>query len=340
MTELKSLTYEQLQELLKQLSQPKYKADQVFSWLYRGVTSFDEMSDISKALREKLAECSVITVPQIERKLVSAVDGTVKYLWRLHDGEYVESVVMKYHHGNTICVSTQVGCRMGCAFCASTKNGLVRNLTAGEICDQVIFAEKDTGERISNIVLMGIGEPLDNFDNVMTFLKNINHEKGKNIGYRHISLSTCGLVDKIYELAKIDIPITLSISLHAPNDEKRKAIMPVARKWDVETLLKACRDYVKVTTRRISFEYTMIQGQNDSLDDARELAKRLRGCLCHVNLIPVNTIAERDFTRSRKDAIEAFRSELERLGITATVRRTLGADINASCGQLRNKANG
>ena len=295
------------------------------------------MTNISKATREKLSAVSFISTLKIREKYVSKIDKTTKYLFELPDGNCIESVVMYYNHGISICISSQVGCRMGCGFCASTIGGLYRSLTAGEILNQVIFAQKDIGERISNIVMMGIGEPLDNFENVKKFLRNVNHEKGLNIGYRHISLSTCGLVPKIYELAKENMPITLSVSLHAPNNDIRNSIMPVNKKYPIEELIKACKDYIKTTTRRISFEYSLISGVNDSMENADELARLLKGMLCHVNLIPVNKIEEREYKKGNKQEIRAFCERLNSRGINATVRRELGSDIQASCGQLRKK---
>lgn len=332
---LKDLTLPELEDFLILNGEQKFRAKQIFKWLSLGVTDFDEMTDISKALRAKLGEISYISKITIVRKLVSKIDKTTKYLFKLGDGNTVEAVIMYYKHGITICISSQVGCRMGCKFCASTIGGLVRNLSAGEILDEVIFAQKDIGERISNIVMMGIGEPLDNFDNVIKFLKNVNDPLGLNIGYRHISLSTCGIVKNIVELEKADIPITLSISLHAPTNDLRSEIMPVNKAYDVDTLIDACRHYVNTTKRRISFEYTLINGVNDSENVARILAKKLKGMLCHVNLIPVNEVDETGFKKSGRQTIEKFTKVLEKNGITTTVRRKLGSDINASCGQLR-----
>lgn len=337
MTDLKNFEFQELCDFLKELGEPKFRAGQIFEWLSKGVTSFDEMTNISKATREKLSAVSFISTLKIREKYVSKLDKTTKYLFELPDGNCIESVVMYYNHGISICISSQVGCRMGCGFCASTIGGLYRSLTAGEILNQVIFAQKDIGERISNIVMMGIGEPLDNFENVKKFLRNVNHEKGLNIGYRHISLSTCGLVPKIYELAKENMPITLSVSLHAPNNEIRNSIMPVNKKYPIEELKKACKDYIKTTTRRISFEYSLIHGVNDSMENADELARLLKGMLCHVNLIPVNKIEEREYHKGNKKEIKAFCDRLISHGINATVRRELGSDIQASCGQLRKK---
>jgi 23S rRNA (adenine2503-C2)-methyltransferase len=337
MIDLKDLSYEGLGEFLKEQGEPAFRTKQIFSWLHKGVEDFDEMTNVSKLAREKLQKVSFISRLKTREKYVSKLDGTVKYLFELEDGNCVESVVMRYKHGLTICISSQVGCRMGCRFCASTIGGLYRSLSAGEILNQVIFAQKDIGERISNIVMMGIGEPLDNYANVILFLHNVNHPEGLNIGYRHISLSTCGLVDKINALAEENLPITLSISLHAPNDEIRNSIMPVNARYPVEELLKACRNYVEKTTRRISFEYSLIHGVNDSKEHAKELAKKLKGMLCHVNLIPVNKIEERTYEKSRAEDIRMFQETLVSLGVNATVRRELGSDISASCGQLRKK---
>ncbi len=337
MVDLKDLTFDELAELLSSIGEPKFRTKQIFSWLHKGVESFDEMTDISKKTKEKLAEIAYVSTLTIREKYVSKLDKTTKYLFELPDGNCVESVVMYYKHGISICISSQVGCRMGCAFCASTIGGLYRSLTAGEILNQVIFAQKDIGERISNIVMMGIGEPLDNYDNVIKFLHNVNHPEGLNIGYRHISLSTCGVVDKIYALAKEKLPITLSVSLHAPNDEIRNSIMPINRRFNVSELITACKDYISETTRRISFEYSLISGVNDSKENAKELAGLLKGMLCHVNLIPVNKVKERGFEKGTKEQIEMFQNTLISLGINATVRRELGSDISASCGQLRKK---
>lgn len=336
-TDLKSMRAEELEAYVTgTLGLPRFRAGQIWQWLWKGVTSFDEMTNLSKDIRAKLEENCYIDVLTVENKQVSK-DGTIKYLWRLMDGNYVESVLMHYHHGNSICISTQVGCAMGCKFCASTLEGRVRNLRASEIIDQVLFAQKESGQPISNIVLMGIGEPLDNYDNVLTFLYNVNNEKGLNIGMRHISLSTCGLCDGIDRLAQEGLPITLSISLHAFNDEVRSEIMPVNRRYPIGVLLDTCRRYIQKTGRRISFEYTLIAGKNDSPQQARQLAALLKGMLCHVNLIPVNEVVESGFRRSSQDRVNAFRDTLERCGINATVRRHLGGDIDASCGQLRRK---
>ena len=337
--DLLSMFPEELSALCVELGQPKYRGKQIFEGLYKGVRDINDFSSLPKSFREKLIESAFIPTAKIRRKLVSSIDGTVKYLYELHDGETVESVFMRYHHGNTMCISTQVGCRMGCAFCASTKAGLVRSLAPSEMLLQILEAERDLGERVSNIVLMGMGEPLDNYDNVMKFLRLVNHENGLNIGLRHISLSTCGLVDKIDRLADEGLPVTLSISLHAPNDEIRRQTMPIANKWSINELLGACRRYIDKTGRRISFEYALIDGVNDSKEHAHELGRLLSGMLCHVNLIPVNPIKEKNFKRSEKNAIKVFTETVETYKISATVRRRLGSDINASCGQLRAEEN-
>ena len=338
--DLLEASYNDICNIVSTLNYPSYRANQLYEWASKG-TIIENMTNLPKDMRNKLAEYGCyLYIPKIRRKLVSKIDGTVKYLLELRDGQLIESVVMKYNHGNTICVSSQAGCRMGCKFCASTLKGLDRNLTASEILGQIIAAQNDLGERITNVVMMGIGEPLDNYDNVIKFLHLVNSEKGLNIGYRHISLSTCGVVDGIYKLANENLPITLSISLHNVNTDERKQIMPITAKWSVEELLKACSDYFKKTGRRISFEYTLISGENDSSLHAEKLAHSLfstfgKGTPIHVNLIPLNDVSERDFKRSSQNAVFAFQKRLTDLGINATVRRRLGPDINASCGQLR-----
>ena len=336
MVDIGSMTPEELAAWLKEQGEPAFRAKQIFHWLYRGVTSFDEMSDLSKALRQKLAGQCFLTVPKVARKQVSKLDGTIKYLWELSDGNCIETVLMRYKHGNTVCISCQVGCRMGCAFCASTLAGKVRDLTPAEMIAQVLFTQLDSGEPVSNIVLMGIGEPLDNFDTVMKFLTLVNHPEGLNIGMRHISLSTCGLTDKIDKLAQRGLQLTLSVSLHAPDDETRSKIMPVNRSVGVEKLMDTCRRYFQTTGRRISYEYAMIDGVNDSDWQADLLASLLKGTPGHVNLIPLNDVEESPLKPSRR--VAAFQKRLERHGITVTVRRKLGGDIDASCGQLRRKA--
>ena len=333
--EIKSLTLSELKNALA--GQPAFRAKQVYTWLHRGVRSFDEMTDLPKALRETLAENWLLTVPEPVRRQESKLDGTVKYLWRLHDGNCVETVLMKYHHGNTVCISSEVGCPMGCAFCASTIGGLVRKLSAGEMLDEVLFTELDSGQPVSNIVLMGIGEPLDNYDNVCRFLELVNSGEGMNVGMRHISLSTCGIVPKILELAESRLQLTLSVSLHAPDDETRSKIMPVNRRWPVDELLAACREYYAKTNRRISFEYAMIRDVNDSPETARLLLKKLKGLPAHVNLIPLNNVEESPLKPSDRAAVLRFQKLLEDQGVACTIRRTLGSDIDASCGQLRRK---
>lgn len=335
MKDIKSMTLDELQADLSAIGQPRFRAKQVYTWMHRGVTNFDEMTDLPAALRERLTGEYTLTYPTVARCLRSQKDGTVKYLWRLMDGNCVESVLMRYHHGNTVCISCEVGCPMGCAFCASTRGGLVRRLTPSEMLDQVIFTQKDSGLPISNIVLMGIGEPLDNYDTVLRFLHLVNSTEGLNIGMRHISLSTCGLADRIERLAQEDLQLTLSISLHAPDDAVRSEIMPINRKYNIETLLAACRAYFDRTGRRISFEYAMIRDVNDTPQMARLLVRRLRGLPAHVNLIPLNEVAESPLKPSLPETVRQFQIILEEYGITATVRRTLGSDINASCGQLR-----
>ena len=336
MVDIKSMTLEELTAWFKDQGEPAFRAKQVFQWLYRGVTSFDEMSNLSKSLRQKLSATCFITAPKVARKQVSALDGTIKYLWELGDGNCIETVLMRYKHGNTVCISCQVGCRMGCAFCASTLAGKVRDLTPAEMIDQVLFTQLDSGAQISNIVLMGIGEPLDNYDTVMKFLKLVNHPDGMNIGMRHISLSTCGLTDKIDKLAQLGLQLTLSVSLHAPDDQTRSKIMPVNKAVGVEKLMDTCRRYFQTTGRRISYEYAMIDGVNDSDAQADLLVRLLKGQPGHVNLIPLNEVEESPLKPSRR--VAAFQKRLESQGVTATVRRKLGGDIDASCGQLRRKA--
>ncbi len=334
---LKSMTQPEIGALLKEMGQPAFRAKQVFSWLHKGVRSYDEMSNLPKSLRDALALQYPICAPEVVRKQESQKDGTIKYLWRLSDGNCVETVLMRYHYGNTVCISTEVGCAMGCAFCASTLGGLVRKLEPFEMLDQVLFTQVDSGQPISHIVLMGIGEPLDNYDNVMRFLELVNSPDGMNISMRHISLSTCGLVPKIDELAKRKLQLTLSVSLHAPNDEIRNTIMPVNKAYPVDALLDACRRYYGATSRRISFEYAMINGVNDSEENAKELIRRLKGLPAHFNLIPLNHVEESPLKPSSRNAVARFQKILEDGGIPATVRRTLGGDIDASCGQLRRK---
>lgn len=334
---LKSQTLPELAGIFKELGQPQFRAKQVYTWLHKGVRSYDEMTNLPKALRETLEERYPICPPEVVRRQESQRDGTIKYLWRLSDGNCVETVLMRYHYGNTVCISTEVGCRMGCAFCASTLGGLVRRLEPQEMLDQVLFTQVDSGLPISHIVLMGIGEPLDNFDNVMRFLELVNSPEGMNISMRHISLSTCGLVPKIDELAQKKLQLTLSISLHAPNNEIRNRIMPVNKAYPIEQLLDACHRYYQATSRRISFEYAMIRGVNDSPENARELLERMKGLPAHFNLIPLNHVEESPLQPSTRATVAAFQKILEDGGIPTTVRRTLGGDIDASCGQLRRK---
>ncbi len=334
---LKSCNLTEMGALFKEMGQPAFRAKQVYTWLHKGVRSYDEMTNLPKTLRDVLTEKYPIIAPEVVRKQESQKDGTIKYLWKLSDGNCVETVLMRYHYGNTVCISTEVGCRMGCAFCASTLGGLVRRLEPFEMLDQVLFTQIDSGLPISHIVLMGIGEPLDNFDNVMRFLELVNSPEGMNISMRHISLSTCGLVPKIDELAKRKLQLTLSISLHAPNDGVRDRIMPVNKAYPSEELLAACRRYYAATSRRISFEYAMIDGVNDSEADAKELLRRMKGLPAHFNLIPLNHVEESPLKPSSRAAVAKFQKTLEDGGIPATVRRTLGGDIDASCGQLRRK---
>ncbi len=337
MTNLKSMTLQELGTVLKELGQPAFRAKQVYTWLHKGIRSYGEMTDLPKALRDALAEKYPLRIPQVVRKQESKKDGTIKYLWQLSDGNCVETVLMRYHYGNTVCISTEVGCRMGCAFCASTLGGLVRKLEPFEMLDQVLFTQVDSGLPVSHIVLMGIGEPLDNFENVMRFLELVNSKDGMNISMRHISLSTCGLVPMIDRLAEKKLQLTLSVSLHAPNDAIRNTIMPVNKAYPTEELLAACRRYYDKTGRRISFEYAMIDGVNDTPEAARELIRRLKGLPAHFNLIPLNHVEESPLKPSTKQAVANFQKMLEDAGIPATVRRTLGGDIDASCGQLRRK---
>ncbi len=334
---LKSLNLQELANVLKELGQPAFRSKQVYTWLHKGVKSYEEMTNTPQSLRDMLSQNYPICPPVVVRKQESKKDGTIKYLWRLSDGNCVETVLMRYHYGNTVCISTEVGCRMGCAFCASTLGGLVRRLEPFEMLDQVLFTQLDSGLPVSHIVLMGIGEPLDNFDNVMRFLELVNSPEGMNISMRHISLSTCGLVPQIYKLAERKLQLTLSVSLHAPNDAVRDTIMPVNKAYPTEELLQACRAYYESTGRRISFEYAMIDKVNDRPEDAKLLLKRLKGLPAHMNLIPLNYVEESPLRPSARQAVMQFQKILEDGGVPATVRRTLGGDIDASCGQLRRK---
>ena len=336
---IKSMTLPEVTAAIKELGQPAFRGKQVYSWLHKGVRSYDEMTNLSKELRQKLSETYPIHTPKVVRKQESQRDGTIKYLWELADGNCVETVLMRYHYGNTVCISTEVGCAMGCAFCASTIGGLVRRLEPYEMLDEVLFTQIDSGLPISHIVLMGIGEPLDNFDNVLRFLELVNSPEGMNISMRHISLSTCGLVPKIDALAEKKLQISLAISLHGPNDEIRGRIMPVNKAYPIDVLLEACRRYYAATSRRIHFEYAMIDGVNDREQDAKELLRRLKGLPAHINMIPLNHVEESPLKPSTRAAVAKFQKILEDGGITATVRRTLGGDIDASCGQLRRKYN-
>ena len=334
---LKSKTLEEMTALFKEMGQPAFRAKQVYTWLHKGVRSYEEMTNLPKQLRTVLSEQYPICPPEVVRKQESQLDGTIKYLWQLSDGNCVETVLMRYHYGNTVCISTEVGCKMGCAFCASTLGGLVRKLKPFEMLDQVLFTQLESGLPVSHIVLMGIGEPLDNLPNVFRFLELVNSEDGMNISMRHISLSTCGLVPKIDELAQHKLQLSLAISLHGPNDAIRDRIMPVNKAYPIEVLLDACRRYYAATSRRIHFEYAMIRDVNDGPEHAKELLKRLKGLPAHVNLIPLNHVEESPLKPSTKESVAKFQKTLEDGGVTATVRRTLGSDIDASCGQLRRK---
>lgn len=335
--DITTLSQEELAQAVKAMGVPAFRASQITGWLRRGVSSFDQMTNLPAAMRAALSQQYFIPSVCIEKKLVSQLDGTVKYLFRLSDGELIEAVLMQYQHGTSMCISTQAGCKMGCAFCATGMGGYRRNLTAYEMAGQILAAQKDETRRVSNVVLMGMGEPLDNYENVLSFFRLVSDPEGLNIGMRHISLSTCGVVDKIYDLMEHRFQLTLSVSLHAPNDEIRGKIMPINKKWGIDALLTACRDYTAATKRRISFEYAMIDGVNDSDACARELAQRLRGMLCHVNLIPANDVNGKPYQKSSRERLLRFSEILTKKGITTTVRRSLGADIEAACGQLRGK---
>lgn len=339
-TDLLSLSIEELVAFLEKAGQQKFRAKQIARWLSRGVKDIDEMTDLSKDLRNFLKESAYITKLEIKEKYKSKIDGTTKYIFQLSDGNVIESVLMKYKFGNTACISSQVGCRMGCRFCASTGLGLVRSLSSGEMLDQILAIQKDSDLKIRNIVIMGIGEPFDNYDNVVKFLRNANMTEGLNIGYRHITISTCGLIEKILDLAKEKMPVNLSISLHAPNDMKRQKIMPISKIYSIDKIIEACKIYTEETSRRVTFEYALIDGFNDTREDALELAKRIRGMLCHVNLIPLNTVEGVDFKTASREKAESFKKDLESYNIPVTIRRELGADINAACGQLRRRVIG
>lgn len=335
MTDLKSLLPDELEKYVLSLGEPKFRAQQLFRWLAGGAEDFEQMSNLPKAFREKLNADGYVNTLTLVKKQVSAEDGTVKYLWRLRDGNAVETVLMRYKHGNSVCISSQVGCRQGCAFCASAIGGLVRNLTASEMLDEVMYSEKDSGEKISNIVIMGIGEPLDNFENVTRFLRLVNRPEGLNIGMRHISLSTCGIIERFEDLSREDMQITLAVSLHAPDDDTRSRLMPANRGRGVEKLIDACQNYYKSTGRRVTFEYAMIDGVNDSPGQARQLASAAKRVGAHVNLIPLNYVRERQFRPSPPERMKDFCRTLDRLGVNYTIRRKLGGDVDASCGQLR-----
>lgn len=337
MTDLKSLLPQELEEYIVSLGEPRFRAKQVFSWLGKGAEGFEEMTNLSKQLREKLSRESYVNTLKLLRKQISTQDGTIKYLWELRDGNAVETVLMRYRHGNSICISSQVGCRQGCTFCASTIGGLVRNLTASEMLDEVMYTEKDSGEKISNIVIMGIGEPLDNFDAVMRFLRLVNSPEGLNIGMRHITVSTCGLESEMRLLAKENLQITLAVSLHAPDDETRSRLMPANRRIGVEKLIACCEEYFKATGRRVTFEYAMIDGVNDSEGQARLLSSLARRVGAHINLIPLNLVEERQFRPTRPEQMKLFCRILDETGANYTTRRRLGGDVDASCGQLRRK---
>jgi 23S rRNA (adenine2503-C2)-methyltransferase len=325
----------ELQKLLESMGQQKFRAKQIFQWLGRGIRDIDEMTDLSKILREELKLNTFIGSLNIKRKLVSSIDGTAKYLFELYDGNVIESVLMEYKHGMTVCISSQIGCKMGCTFCASTRAGFMRNLTAGEMLEQVLLIQKNAGTRIGNVVIMGIGEPFDNYENVLKFLRLVHDPEGLNIGYRHLTVSTCGLVPEIIRFSKEDMQVNLSISLHAPNNRMRDDIMPVNRKYSIDKIIEACKIYTEATNRRITFEYAMIAGINDSVDNATELAQRIKGMLCHVNLIPVNTVEGVGFNQSKRHRMVEFADVLEQNGVETTIRRELGTDIEAACGQLR-----
>ena len=334
--DLKSFNVNELIEYIEKLGEKKFRAKQIYQWMNEKlVTDFDEMSNVPVKLLDKLKEDAYLMALEPIRVQTSKIDGTQKYLFRLYDGNVIESVLMKYHHGNSVCISSQVGCKMGCRFCASTLDGCVRNLTPSEMLDQVYRIQTISGERVSNIVIMGSGEPMDNYDNVTKFLELINAKDGLNISLRNITVSTCGLVPKIKQLADLKLQITLAISLHAPNDELRKTMMPIAYKYSIAEIMDACRYYLDITGRRISFEYSLVKGVNDTKECANQLIELVRGLNCHINLIPVNPIKERDYEQSNKDAIMAFKNKLEKCGINVTIRREMGRDIDGACGQLR-----
>ena len=338
MTDIKSLNYDELVTYMAGLGEKKFRASQLYQWMHEKLAdSFDECTNLSNSLRQKLKETSEYVCLEPVRVQHSKLDGTEKYLFRLSDGTYVESVLMKYHHGNSVCISSQVGCRMGCRFCASTLNGKVRDLRPSEMLDQIYRIQKITGERVSNVVVMGSGEPMDNYDNLIKFIELLNDERGLNISQRNITVSSCGIVPKLKELADLKLQITLAISLHAPNDELRKTMMPIANKYSIEEIMDVCRYYIESTGRRISFEYSLVKGVNDSMECAKQLIDLVKGMNCHINLIPVNPIKERDYKQTGKDEVYAFKNKLEKNGINVTIRREMGRDIDGACGQLRNK---
>ena len=337
MTDIKSMTMEELKNLMTEIGEKPFRAKQIYAWLHQQlVTSWDEMTNLSKSLREKLSVYPITALSQADVR-ISKIDGTRKYLFQLEDGNVIESVLMRYHHGNSVCISSQVGCRMGCRFCASTIGGLTRCLKPSEMLDQIYRIQADTGERVANVVVMGTGEPLDNYDNLLRFIHILTEDGGIHISQRNLTVSTCGLVPRIYELADEKLQMTLAVSLHAPNDEKRRELMPIANKYSVDELLEACRYYFAKTGRRITFEYSLVAGVNDSKENAQELAGRLKGLNCHVNLIPVNPVRERSFVRSTRQAVENFKINLEKCGINGTIRREMGSDIDGACGQLRKR---
>lgn len=337
MTDIKSMTIDELKELMITLGDKPFRAKQIYSWLHEHlVTSYDEMTNLSKSLREKLKEYPVTALEMVDVQ-TSKIDGTQKYLFRLSDGNVIESVLMRYKHGNSVCISSQVGCRMGCRFCASTIGGLTRCLLPSEMLDQIYRIQDSLGERVSNVVVMGTGEPMDNYDNLLRFIHILTEEGGIHISQRNLTVSTCGLVPQIYKLAEEKLQMTLAVSLHAPNDEKRRELMPIANKYTIDELLESCRNYFNKTGRRITFEYSLVAGVNDSREDAKELADRLKGLNCHVNLIPVNPVRERSFVRSTRQAVENFKINLEKYGINGTIRREMGSDIDGACGQLRKR---
>lgn len=334
--DIKSLNYDELADYIVSIGEKKFRAAQLYSWMHEKLAcSYDEMTNISDKLKKVLKENTLYTCLEPVRVQESQIDGTKKYLFRLYDGNLIESVFMRYHHGNSVCISSQVGCKMGCRFCASTLNGCVRNLEPSEMLDQIYRIQSLTGERVSNVVIMGSGEPMDNYDNVVKFLGLINSDKGLNISQRNITVSTCGLVPRIKQLAELKLQITLAISLHAPNDELRKTMMPIAYTYSIERIMDACRYYLLQTARRISFEYSLVKGVNDSPECAKQLIKLVHGMNCHINLIPVNPIKERDYEQSEKNSIHNFKEILEKAGVNVTIRREMGRDIDGACGQLR-----